>query len=143
MQQDSLAPYAYVQIKTGCMMPDLSGAVKENLGEKSVSDKNEHTSEVEPKSTNLHQEDKKSRGGSHTLCGWFSISNFTGEGQKMAILGIHVLTPKTSPSYGLEMVPHFILAIGAIQSVHGPQRLEPHAIKQLSQWLIRPRKQTT
>ena len=43
MQQDSHAPHAYVQIKTGYIMPDSSGAVKENWGEKSVSDENEHT----------------------------------------------------------------------------------------------------
>ena len=31
--RQSRAPHAYVQLKTGCMMPDSSGAVKENWGE--------------------------------------------------------------------------------------------------------------
>ena len=56
-------------------MPDSSGAAKENWVKKSVIDENECTPDVEPKSTNPHQEDNR--------------------GQKMAILGIHVLIPKT------------------------------------------------
>jgi len=41
--RQSHAPHAYVQIKTGCMMPHSSGAAKEKWGEKSVSDENERT----------------------------------------------------------------------------------------------------
>jgi len=36
-----------------------------------------------------------------------------GEGQKMAISGIHVLAPKTPRSYALEMFPRIILVICA------------------------------
>ena len=99
-------------------MPDSSGAAKENWSEKSVSDENECTPEVEPKSTNPHQEDKKAR-RSHVLHRWFSLPNFC-RGQKTAILGIQrVLTPKTPYSYGLEMVPRITLVTCAkkIQSV--------------------------
>jgi len=31
------------------------------------------------------------------------------QGAEHAILGIHILTPKTPPCYGLEMVPRIIL----------------------------------
>ena len=57
------------------MMPDSSGAAKENWGEKSVTDENERAPEVEPKSTNPHQVDKKVM-RSHMLHRWFSLSNF-------------------------------------------------------------------
>ena len=57
------------------MMPDSSGAAKENWGEKPVSEENERTPEVGPKSTNPRQEDKKAR-PSHMLCRWFSLPNF-------------------------------------------------------------------
>jgi len=57
------------------MMPGSSGSVKENWGEKSVSDENKCTPEVEPKSTNPRQEDKKAR-RSHMLHRWFSAPNF-------------------------------------------------------------------
>ena len=56
-------------------MPDSSSAAKENLSEKSVTDENERTPEVEPKSTNPRQEDKKAR-RSHMLHRWFSLHNF-------------------------------------------------------------------
>jgi len=56
-------------------MPDSSGAAKENWGEKSESDENERTPQVEPKSTNPRQEDKKAR-RSHMLHRWFYLSNF-------------------------------------------------------------------
>ena len=74
-------------------MPDSSGSAKENWGEKSVSDENKRTPEVEPKSTNPRQEDKKAR-RSHMLHRWFSLPNFY-RVQKTAILGIHDLTLKT------------------------------------------------
>ena len=62
-------------------MPDSFGAVKEIWGEKSVTDENERTPEVEPKSTNPRQEDKKAR-RSHMLHRWFSLSNFYRGGRK-------------------------------------------------------------
>jgi len=64
-----------VKTKTGCMMPNSSGAVKKNWGEKSVTDENERTPVVEPKSRNPRQEDRKAR-RSHMLHRWFSLSNF-------------------------------------------------------------------
>jgi len=103
-------------------MSDSSGAVKENWGEISVSDENEYTPEIEPKSSNPRQEDKKAR-RSHMLRRWFCLSNFY-RGQKMAVWGIHVLTPKTPPSYGIEMVPRIILVTCAkkFSQFGGPQR---------------------
>jgi len=48
------------------MMPDSSDAAKENWGEKSVSDENKRTLEVEPKSQILAKKIKR-RGG-HICC---------------------------------------------------------------------------
>jgi len=73
-------------------MPDLSGSVKENWGEKSVSNENKRTPEVDQNRQILTKKIK--RRGSHMLHRWFSLPNFY-RGQKTAILGIHVLTPKT------------------------------------------------
>jgi len=85
----SCAPHANVQIKTGCTMPDSFGAVKKNWDEKSVSDENERTPEVEPKSTNPRQDDEKARWSCHPGGSPFPI--FYRGGQKTAVLGIHVL----------------------------------------------------
>jgi len=66
------------------------------LGWKSVSDENERTPEVEPKSTNPRQEDKKGEAVTYVAYVVLHPQFYTGGGQKMAILGIqHVLTPKT------------------------------------------------
>jgi len=76
-------------------MLDSFGSMKENWGEKSVSDENKRTPEVEPKSTNPRQEDKKAR-QSRMLHRWFSLPNFYRGGQRTAIFRIqHDLTPKT------------------------------------------------
>ena len=79
------------------MMPDSSGSAKEYWGEKSVTDENERTPEVEPKSTSPRQEDKKLR-QSHMFHRWFSLSNFYRGGTENGNNG-HTLFSKTPPSY--------------------------------------------
>jgi len=82
--RQSRAPHAYIQIKTVCIMPDSSGAAKENWGKKSVSDENAH---IRSRAKIDKSSPRRRKGEAVMLCRWFSLPNYyRGGGRKWQFL---------------------------------------------------------